>query len=251
MVKVETKEFLLEVNGPEVHSSTVDSAKMLEFGAAYVDLLCKMAEEEENPISFTGLSVIDKCAAIQISAQDNAYARQLSSTAAAYIRGRCPPRGLGQPIVRVQESLRAFPREYNFKVINGPWEQPLAVPEVASGPEIPFAIENMRATVLRVGGVEPKVRLKPVLELFTFSASVERDLAKRLGEHLYADIDLVAKVLRTDEGRVTSCTVIAFRVVESEQDPVEAMRRWYKPYAEYWDKIDDVEGMLRGRDRSH
>ena len=252
VAKEETNDILLEVSGPDARPSTVDPAKVLEFGASYLALLTKMAGDEETPISFAGLFIIEKCFAFRMVANDPASVRILSSEAAGYVRGRKYPHGLGEHVVRVQEALRLFPHGYEATVINGPWKQRLRVPDAENVQAPPYSIETIRATVLRVGGLRATVRLKPVLEQHTFTAFVEREQAKELAKHLYCDVDIVIRAARTDDGNIDAdtCRIVEFTRV-TDDDPADAMRKWFKPYAEYWDKVEDVEQELRGRDRSH
>lgn len=239
---------LLEVNGPDVHPWTVDSVKLLEFGSAYLELLQKIAAEEETSMSFRGISIEDKCVALRVQPADAAQARHLADLSTFYVGGHDVPKGLGGHVARVQKSLRAFPLEYEAKVIIGPWAQRIAVPEASGLPDPPFSIESVRATILRVGGAEPRVRVRPVHEAYPFSMHVKVDDARKLGERLYGEADLTIRVLRSSDDRVLSAELIDFDIV-SDEDAGEAWRAWFRPYVEHWDQIRDIEGELR-RDRS-
>jgi hypothetical protein len=243
------EDLLLELDGPDVHPGTVDSAKLLAFASAYLDLLARMASEEEAPIAFRGLSIIDKCVAIQVRPDDVDYARILAGGSASYLSGDRSPRGLGANVARVQESIRAFPKDYRAKVVVGTWTQDLFIPETKPSSDLPAAIEAMRATVQRIGGADPRVRFKGILDRYPFSVDVSQAEAIALAPYLYKDVEIVVRVIRTAEGRISFCQLMEFHPV-SQQDSGEAWREWFRPHAEHWDEVKDIEEALGRRDQS-
>jgi len=242
-------DFLLELDGPDVHPASVESAKLLEFASAYLALLGRMATEEEAPISFHGLEIIDKCVAIQVKPDDVDYARILAGASASYLSGDRPPRGLGANVARVQQSIREFPKDYKAKVIVGPWIQPLFIPETKPTSDLPAAIETMRATVQRIGGADPRVRFKGLLDRYPFSVDISQSEAMALAPHLYKDVEIVIKVTRTAEGRAAYCELVSFEPVVT-QDAGDAWREWFRPYATHWDDVKDLSEALGRRDQS-
>ena len=244
-----TDDFLLELNGPGVAPASVDSAKLLAFASAYLDLLVRMASEEEDPISFHGLHVIDKCVAIQVRPDDIDYARLLASASASYLSGDRSPRGLGVNVARVQESLRAFPKDYKAKVIVGPWVQDLFIPETKPLSDLPAAVETMRASIQRIGGADPRVRFKGMLDRYPFSIDISQAEAIALAPHLYKDVEIVIRVTRTAEGRVSFCELVEFNPI-SDQDSGAAWRDWFRPHAKHWDDLRDISEALGRRDPS-
>jgi hypothetical protein len=242
-------DFLLELDGPGVSPQAVDSVRLLAFGSAYLNLLVRMASDEEAPIAFHGLAIEDKCVAIKVKPNDVEYARQLASTSAPYLSGDRLARGLGSHVAAVQESLRAFPKEYKAKVIVGPWTQDLFIPETKPSADLPTAIETMRASVQRVGGSDPRVRFKGLFDRYPFSVDISQAEAMALAPYLYRDVDIVIRVTRSADGKVAFCELMEFQPV-SEDNPSEAWRGWFKPHAQYWDKVKDIPGALGRRDRS-
>src|SRR5258708_3070047 len=242
------EDFKLELDGPGVHPDTVDSAKLLALAAAYFEFLHKMASDDEMPIAFHGLALQDTFAPPRLKPDDPGYAKQLAASSASYLSGLQAPRGLGSLVGKVLDTLRAFPREYRAKVILGPRQQDLAIPETLQPSAFPVALETMRATVQRVGGAEPKVRLKGIFDLYSFSIDVTREQAKALAEHLYREVDIAIRVTRTGDGRVAFCELREFRPV-SDEDPTKALQEWFRPHAEHWDNVSDIAEALGRRDR--
>ncbi|HZL17573.1 MAG TPA: hypothetical protein VFG23_07505 [Polyangia bacterium] len=242
-------DFLLELDGPDVRPASVDSAKLLGFASAYLDLLVRMAGDEEAPISFHGLNIIDKCVAIQVVPDDIDYARVLAGASAPYLSGDRAPRGLGANVARVQESLRAFPKDFKAKVIVGPWVQDLFIPETKPTSDLPTAVETMRANIQRVGGADPRVRFKGLLDRYPFSIDISHAEAIALAPYLYKDVEIVVRVTRTVDGRVSFCELEGFEPI-SDQDSGAAWRAWFKPHAKYWDDVKDISEALGRRDQS-
>jgi hypothetical protein len=245
---------ILEVSGPEVRSLTVDAAKMLEFGSAFLSLIQKMAKEDGTTVPLRGLSVLDKCVALAIplQAEHATYVRQISDISGSYVLGGNVPRGLRGPVNRLKDALRGFPIGYKQKIIIGSWERDISVTSLDSNTNPPYAIESVRAMVLKVGGKYPTVRLQSLHDESAFTVDVDRELAKKFAEHLYDSADLTLKILRTSEGKIVIAELARDGEVifVSKDDPTEAWKRWFQPHADHWNGIVDIEGELRNRDRS-
>ncbi len=241
---------MFELDGPGVHAATVDSAKFLALASSYFDLLIKMAAGEGLSISFRGVAITEKCVALKLVPDNLEYAKELVDTSAVYLSGAQPPPGLGALIDEVRGALRQFPSDCRAKVLAGPWERPLFVPEAEHRPDNPAAIETMRASVLRVGGASPGARLKSALDGESFSVRLRKEQARGLAASLYRDVDVVIKAIRTAEGRIKECELLEFDPVSESLDPASALRDWFQPHVDFWDAVTDIPQTLGRRDRS-
>jgi hypothetical protein len=249
---IEGSDLVLEVDGPNVHPNTVDSTQLLALASSYLELLQKMGSEDDRPIKFTGLQIKDKCVAVYVQPDDSGLARSLADVSSAYLAERRLPQGLPQGLTKsireVQHALRSFPHDHRAKVMVGTWGVDLALPDQIVDPDPAGAVESFRGKIVRVGGKAPKFQVQPAFEETPFSVDVTVEVAQKLAENLYGEVDLVVEIFRSSKGRVYTAKLLEFAIV-SDRDPTEAWREWFKPHAQYWDQVDDLEEELT-RDRS-
>jgi hypothetical protein len=243
------EEFTLELVGPGAEPDTVRSADYLAFVAAYFELLERMSEDDDNPLRFQGVAIENKCIAVRALPNDKESAKRVADISAAYLHGVTPPNGLKSLVNSVRQRFREFGPDYAAKVMIGTWEKPLIVPGEDGEARPPASIETIRATVLRVGGVTPRVRAKARFDREVFSIDLTKDQAQALAPCLYADIDMTVRIQRTVEGVIAFGQLLEFTPV-TDEDPSKAMQEWFRPHAEFWDKVTDISEVLGRRDRS-
>ena len=152
-----------------------------------------------------------------------------------------PPRGAAEATDAVRRALRRLPTGQSAKVIVGPWQQPLAISAV-TGDDLPAASTlAVRAKPIRAGGSRPAVRFQSASEekAFTLLAGTE-DMARKVGQHLYKQIDIVARVVRDEEGAVESGVLESFAPV-GEEETTEAWRDWFESNGAEWNRVEDLE----------
>jgi len=227
---------VLEIDGPGASPETVDAPALLEFAAAFFQLLKANADEAAEPLSLTHVQVIDKCAAVIVRPDNIALARACADEAIRQVAGSDPPRGLGQLVNRVQAALRQLPSEQRAQVLIGPWRRHvLTEPDTTAQPM--DSILAIRATPIRVGGRQPAVRFRSYLEE-DFTLNTTREVARLIGTHLYREVEIEATVRRAADGTIDGGRLVSFEPVETG-DPRAAWREWFRSVG--GDEWDDEE----------
>ncbi|MEZ4295059.1 MAG: hypothetical protein R3B70_08770 [Polyangiaceae bacterium] len=220
------RQFLLEVDGPNVSPETVDASRLLELAAATFALLHANARGAGLAISLRGIEVHDKCVAIASNIERTGVIRDIAKKVAAQIDGTedAPP-GLQTQVERARAARRALDGELRASLHVGTWKRELGL-EHESPPTQPLdSILSIRAVPIRAGGVQPVVRFRSSLE-DEFTLRVTREQARAIGGLLYQQVDLEARVARGPEGAIVDGKLEHFDRVEAG-DAEAAWRDWY------------------------
>jgi hypothetical protein len=172
---------LFEVDAPGVHTTNVRTAAFLEAAAAYFALLEATAKSAGRELRIYGVAVVEKCAAViaKTSSPDDALAAAQDAQA---ILGRDePPHGYGAVVSRLRGAMF---------VLDGHRARARVGREIMDLPvhhegrsRAPFGTISLRATLLRVGGSEPRARFKAIGEEdFTVELATEA-VAQALAPH--------------------------------------------------------------------
>jgi len=231
----------VEVAGEGVEPETVDARAMLELAAAYFEMLAKVAHE---PLTFRGLAIENKCIALASWPSSLEIARSAALDAEAYLTQQIEPDpSLRDSLRRVRAARRALPSGQTAKVIIGPWERRIEVPEDARE-QWPRAVTSLRAMVMRVGGLKPRVMFQSGSEDSAFSLEVSIDQAHALGGLLYREVDIVASIARSPEDRRIRGGILDEFVVVDDGDARAAWTKWLADSAPQWSEVRDIEALL-------
>lgn len=227
---------VLEIDGPGVSPKTVDAPALLEFAAAFFQLLKANADETAEPLSLTHVQVIDKCAAVIVMPDNLELARACADEAVRQVAGSDPPKGAKELVGRVHSALRQLPSEQRARVLIGSWLRHI-VTELAATADPLDSILAIRATPIRVGGSRPAVRFRSHLER-DFTLDTTREIARSIGAHLYREVEIEATVRRDADGSIGSGRLRSFEPVATG-DPRPAWQEWFRSVA--GDDLDDKE----------
>lgn len=237
----------IHLNAPGLTPESIDTAGLLRLGAKYLELLQKVAEEQGRELSFSGFRLEPGSARALMLASDEETVVDAADEAARYISGAEVAGAAGvDPLAReVSTAIRRMGVDGN--VVIGPWRRPLA-PRPEAERSLRVEVVSLRATIQRVGGKTPAVRLTSKSEDFPFTLRFEDpDDAPRLGALIYRDADIVATVRRDDDGKILGGALDEFEAVAGGSG-VAAWREWFRESCSGWDAVDDVNRELGRRD---
>jgi hypothetical protein len=228
----EPGELLFEVDGPNVHPTTVDALSLLEMAAAFFSLVAAEAVQAGTQLDFHGLEVLDKCAAVRVNVSDKSTAISAARQAQQVLRGASPPpRGGSDPVKLFRKAAQRFEAgvpTFRIAAITAEGQLPIAIPKDPRSRPMDTLV-TLRAKPVRVGGDKPAVRFSSVLERDEFTLGADADLARRLGNELYREVELAAIIERGKDGVINGGKVLGFEVVDaSVADPWGAWRKWYQ-----------------------
>jgi hypothetical protein len=128
----------------------------------------------------------------------------------------------------------------------GPWKAPIATttPQRAS---LPHELLELRAIPVRVGGARRSVRFDSESEADSFTLDATEDQCRRVGAHLYKELDITAGVRRGADGKIEGGKLDDFICVDA-RDGGASWREWFRESAEDWSRATDVVGELGRRD---
>lgn len=233
-------ELMLALDGPGINPETVDSLVLLQLAEAWFRLSLKIAEASKIGLSFTGLSVVRKCAAVVAHVSDVGSARTVTARAVRVVAGAEPvPEGAGEASDRFGRAFRALPATHSVRVRVGAKWLPLKRPPPVFESDTPWEIVEMRATPIRVGGKDPRAQFVCDGESDAFTLSVSIEDARVLGANLQRPIDVTTQVCRHTDGRIERGRVIDVTPLENV-DPIVAWRTWFADDAVAWDDVSDI-----------
>lgn len=239
----------LEIDGPGVEQDSVDARRALELVASYFELIARIALANGTELSFRGVKVQDKCIEIGSGVSDVQAARNSAMDANRYIAGDLePPPGTQTAVERVRNAVRKMPKDYHAKAKIGTWELPIVVDKVAPIGPPPTSVTSFRVTVIRVGGVEPRAKLRSDSEPLDFTVQLSEEFAKILGHFIYKEIDVDLAVDRDADGNITDGRVLDVHPLDDEE-PGAAWKDFYERAAKEWDGVRTLDDLLRELDR--
>lgn len=218
---------------------------------AYLDLLSGVAQAKQETVHFKGLRLEPGSVAFKIDVDEPVLAREITKEASEMIMGRrLPPRGLRTRVRTVQQALSRMPAGNAAHVCVDSYHTQLSpIPDEASGPRVEFV--ELRVTVYRIGGTPARVSVASEVD-GGFTLSIDQAEAEAIAKHLYREVDLVARVERTDDGKIADGKAIRFFPVEpvTEEEEADLWRGWFATAGGDWDEVEDIEAELdRGRGR--
>jgi hypothetical protein len=236
-------ELFVEIDGPGVAPATVDPVGILSIAASYFALLQELADDQGIELKLTGLEVRDKCAAVVCRTSDRGAAWELTGRVAAYVSGMSEwPKGYRGGIETLRKAIQRLPAHQKARVVVGAdWEIPLSAHDAGDGVP-PYETIHRRARPIRVGGKVPAVRFESGSEEHPFTLETSRENAQAIAGYLYQDLDIVARIRRGPDGRISG-ELIAFEPLE-DGDATTAWRSWYRENAgeEHSNSIFDEPG---------
>jgi hypothetical protein len=242
-----THEVILEVDGPGLHTDTVDTVAALRLGAEYFELLRKIAAETGATLTFVGIRAVDKCHQWIANANDAYAAKDANKKASAYLRGeQIPTRSVKSNVTRTRQAIQLLPTgavvfarmgEERFDISGGSTTE-----ETASLAEL-----SLRARLIAVGGKRPTAKFEASAEgSRQFTIELSEGVAQQLGQFLYRDLDIHVRVRRDAHGQIAGGRLLSFAAVQGSVS-VDELRAWFKDAGKGWNEVDDLEAEL-GRD---
>lgn len=237
---------MIEVDGEGVHLDTLDAPAVLELTVAYLNLLARCADERGEVLVFSGLRAFEKCGSLGTVPSDAEIARQAAAEAFRLLSAwEKPGYGLKSAVDRVRAAREALPGSYSAKVKVRGFERVISS-RASVVTETPWAATSLRAFVQRVGGKRPRA---------TFSSKSEKkifhlDLANtqqgtELGKCLYDTVDIVAVVVRDQDGNIERGTLREFHPIPPSE-PGAAWKEWFKETG-----VRSLEELEENRDGGH
>lgn len=236
----------IELDGDGVSPSTVEARSLLDLASTLIELIGELGKDADQPVTFRGLAVQDKCIALATTVSPPDMAEDLSREALVLVAGQdSVDRGFVELVARARQAVNALPLGITPRIIVGSWSG-----VVKSAPSHDFGltkeVTELRVRVVRAGGAGRMVRLHSVSEPKDFSLHASEELCRKLGAHLYQDVDVVAEILRTANGVIDGGEVHdVFEVLGSGGGD---FRTWLADAAGDWAGVTDVLKEIGRRD---
>ena len=200
--------------------------------AAFFSLVAAEAVQAGAELQFHGIEVLDKCAAFRVCVSDNLTAASAAHQAQQVLRGASPPpRGGSDSVKRFRKAAQRFEIDKptcRIAAITSEGQLPLIVPRDQRTRPMD-SLETLRAKPVRVGGGTPAVRFSSVLEREEFTLEATEELARRLGNELYREVELEALIERGKDGAISGGKVRDFQLIDNDiANPWDAWRKWYQ-----------------------
>lgn len=236
----------VEIHGPpSLSPSNFDVLSGLAYVHTYLDLLSAVAQAKKETVNFKGLRLEPGSVAFKVDVDEPILAREITKEATEMIMGlRLPPRGLRTRVRNVQQALSRIPAGNAAHVSVDSYSTQLSpIPNDAGGPRIELL--ELRVTVYRIGGTPARVSVASEVD-GGFTLSIDQAEAEAIAKHLYHEVDLVARVERTDDGMIADGKALQFFPVErvAEDEELDVWRDWFAPAASEWDEVEDIEAEL-------
>lgn len=223
---------LVEVAGPGVSPGTVAARELLELASSYLETIVQIAKDEEDrPLTFKGLRVVAKCAAIEVDLDDADLAVEAGERVTAYLASpTTAPRGVRSAVARLERALRDLPPTYEpgVRIRQGEREHRFRLQIVREPVDLPpREVVHLRAKPIRAGGSRAVVRFEARGEgkPFTLVAS-SWDMVRKAGGALKKPCDIAARVNRDSEGDIIDGKLLEIEIPEA--DSKGAWERWYE-----------------------
>lgn len=236
------KKITLTIGDPNTTPETVESQSALELAAAYLEMLQRIAEDEDRNLTFTGIEVRSGSCKLAFKPSDTKQAKMSVQRGVRLLTGgRATPPRLRGAVGRVESALARAPGPPKAKVAVGKWTRQIMVrkPQRRSRPE---AQTTLRVQVERVGGAQPKLRVRSTSE-DAFTLSVSKELARKVGPHLYKEVEVTALISRDEDGTIEGGELLSFAPV-NEGDALSAWQDWFQENASEWNTVEDIDKEL-------
>ncbi|WP_164020853.1 hypothetical protein [Pyxidicoccus trucidator] len=238
----------LEIDGTDIHPSTVDPRLAADLIHSFFQLLSRAASAAGVPLHLKGITIEDKCFHAGFGTSEPHLTKKALETVSAWVSGEeeIDSKPDEEVVRHFNKLVRQFGKEATATIAVGRWEQQLKLVD----PQLP--LPPISTTTLRVHltdiGVEPaRARFTSGSEKNPFSLPVSVAQAEELRHHLNEDLDLVFTFRRNRYGDIDDGTVLHFYPMESNDDGEEWIR-WLTENGKHWDEVKDPLEELGRRD---
>ncbi|NVJ10854.1 hypothetical protein HUW63_37375 [Myxococcus sp. AM001] len=176
----------VELVGADVTLDTVDPLDLLELSTRYFDLLLRIAAESQIPLILQGIYV-ESGSARHATRVSNPKGAELANQRVLRLvsGGEKPSPALRGPTEALKATINKLPAGHAAAVISLNRREPL-VPRDVPAWRGPASITKLRASLIQVGGKEPRARFSSRFERSgeAFSLAVTVAKARDLAPHL-------------------------------------------------------------------
>jgi hypothetical protein len=241
------KEILFELDGPGVRPETVDPVAFMRLAESFLRIMLRVADAQGVGLTFQGLEVREKCAALAVKVSSVGSARLTAQVAGRVVRGTHPaPRGAEGLVGETRKLVQALNPGTRAGMRIGRQTVGIKSPEPPKA-ESPWETTELRVCPLWVSarGDDPRAELASASEALPFTLKLSIDHARQLGGMLRKNVDVLVRVCRGADGRIADGRVVEVFELEGH-DVAGTWRRWFADVGD-WDAVDDV-GEALGRD---
>jgi hypothetical protein len=113
-----------------------------------------------------------------------------------------------------------------------------------------WSLESLRARVVRVGGIDPRVQLECDSESKAISLGASFEKTLEIKNYLYRHVDVTAEIQRSalPPYSILNGSILTVIPLEDDVDAVDAWDRWYAAGGATWKGVANIEEALRGED---
>jgi hypothetical protein len=240
----------VEISGPGTKLHEIDPLEALTVARAYFDLIRRVAAEFKIPLHLQGLALGPGSTRLGAATNDAKMTEYLVKRSTGYLEGaELAPASLRQSVADTKKAIRALPVGHLASVLHLKHRRAV-IPGDAPTKAPPPEFITVRATLISVGGVEPKARFTSRFEHDgePFSVDVTPAQARLLGACLYSEVEVS---LRAERGALPEAKICAGHMVDfvavEEGDGFAAWKKWFQENASQWNDVADIETEL-GRD---
>lgn len=226
MDRLRPDEVAIELAGPGVTPETVDTMALLSVAHAYVDLAIAVASASGASLSFTGVRIVNKCAALAAPVNDKKVAIDAIKASNDIVSGkRAAPRGAETRAKSLCKAVEALPSGYAASVVVGRSSWPLRLATPNERPERPWSLSSVRVKVIELQATPARARFSCAW-LDDFSLTASRDIIRKLGTHMYEELDIDVRWTFDENDKVEAGTVLEVNPISTD-DSLTAWQRWY------------------------
>jgi hypothetical protein len=242
----------VEIDGPGIHPDTVDPGAALGLAAAVLSALHALAKVSGREVAFTGLEVVDKCAALKTHTSDeSATRRDVLELHAMLIGEKQPPKSVGRQVARILKAIDDLPDAMSAGIRvghGGSDELHLTLRRARVGATRYESQETLRCRLTGLDTDPPRVKVTNVLSGEKLSLKASDEQLEAFAAHLRAEFDVTAVVKRStveEDGIVLKGELLDFAIVTDEAVSLDALRTWYRKTGSPWDGLGDWSARLR------
>jgi hypothetical protein len=234
-------ELMFELDGPGVEPATVDTVAFLRLAEAFFQMMLRLANAESLGLTFRGIEIRNKCAAIVSHPSNVASARIAAEGAGRIVRGaQAAPSGTEGLQGDIRKYLRELPPETKAAVRIGKKIVRVQAPAPRAA-HTPWETTELRVVPLRVSARRVELASHSEGQPFTLVLASVGD-ARKLGASIQQEIDVLMTVCRGVDGNIVEGRIEKVFELQT-QNIAESWRAWFADAGD-WGRIEDVREEL-------
>lgn len=226
-MKRSENDLIVELDGVKISPQTVDARALLSVAQAYVELLVRVADENESELTLTSLQIIDKCVGVLMRADDPDAAWVAVSEIDSYLAGAPIPHGVKNHTETLLEALHRLPPTVSAAAHVGTRSTKL-IDRRGQPVERPWSRTTLWVKPIKIGGRREHIVLESGSERGTFRLDLSLETARELGPYLKKEILVEMEIARGADGRIEKGRLLSWTAPDVKPgQELEAWQKWF------------------------